>query len=550
MVAEIDGGRIVARQLRAAGIDTVFVIVAGPMIEALAGAQAEGLRVVSCRHEENAAFMASAWGYVARKPGVVIVGSGPGMTNALTPMHVATASAMPLVVLGGSTGEAWRGLGGFQEADQLAFAAPACKWTQRVPDVMRIPELVQLALGKAVAGRPGAVYLDFPAQIVSAKVPEERVRLRSVAPEIARPHADPAAIGRVAELLARAERPLLLIGKGAAWAEAGEPLTRLADLGLPYVASPMARGVIPDDHPQFVNAARSTALREADAILMIGGRFNWMFGMGRPPLYREDVRIAQIDLVAEEMYGAAAIETGIVADAAAAATQLAEALAGRALACAQSGWLERLRAQRAANERELEVRIESEATPIDPYRLVAEVRDLLPRDATVTADGEIIMGVARALLPAYRARAVLNGGTTACIGTGLPYAIGAQLARPGSPAVAILGDYAFGAAMMDVETAVRIGARVVLIVANNEGIAGHLLQDHLLPQDSPAIARLLPARYEKVAEMTGAHAEYVERPGELRPALERALAARGPAIVHVRIDPKKAAHGTGAYFLG
>lgn len=547
-MAEIDGGRIAARQLRVEGIDTVFAIVAGPMIEVLAGAQAEGLRVVSCRHEANAAFMASAWGYVNRKPGVVIVGSGPGMTNALTPMHVATASAMPLVVLGGSVGDAYRGLGGFQEADQMALAAPACKWAQRVPATERIPELLHVALGRCIAGRPGAVYLDFPAQTVSGRLPEEDVRLRRRGPGSARPHPEPAALERVAELLATARRPLVLIGKGAAWADAGAALTRLVDLGLPYVASPMARGVIPDDHPQFMNAARSLALREADAILMVGGRFNWMFGMGRPPLYRAGVRIAQIDVVAEELYSAAEIEIGLVADAAVATEQLAAALGGRALACARSHWLEQLGANRDANQRKLQERITSDAHPIDPYRLVREVRDLLPRDATVTADGEIIMGVTRALMPAYRARAVLNSGTTACIGTGLPYAIGAKLARPGSPVVAILGDYAFGAAMMDVETAVRMDAKVVLIVANNEGICGHLLQEQLLPAGSPPIARLLPARYEKLAEMTGAHAEYVERLEELRPALERALAAERLAIVHVRIDPR-ATHGMGSYFL-
>ncbi|MBP8926698.1 MAG: thiamine pyrophosphate-binding protein, partial [Pseudomonadales bacterium] len=220
-MTEIDGGRITARQLRAAGIDTVFGVVAGPMIGVLAGAQAEGLRVVGCHHEENAAFMASAWGYVNRKPGVVVVGSGPGMTNAVTPMYVATASAMPLVVLGGSVRDEQRGIGGFQEADQMAFAMPACKWTQRIGNVERIPELLHLGLGKAVSGRPGAVYLDFPAQVVSNNMPEASLRLRAAAPEMARPHADPAAIERVAEMLARAERPLLIIGKGAAWADAG-----------------------------------------------------------------------------------------------------------------------------------------------------------------------------------------------------------------------------------------------------------------------------------------------------------------------------------------
>ncbi len=547
-MTDIDGGRITARQLRASGIDTVFGVVAGPMIGVLAGAQAEGLRVVGCHHEENAAFMASAWGYVNRKPGVVVVGSGPGMTNAVTPMYVATASAMPLVVLGGSASDAHRGIGGFQEADQMAFAMPGCKWTQRIGSPERIPELLHLALGKAVAGRPGAVYLDFPEQVVSSRIAQANLRLRTSAPDVARPHADPAAIEHVAAMLAHAERPLVIIGKGAAWADAGAALARLADLGLPYVASPMARGVIPDDHPNFSNAARSAALREADAILMVGGRFNWMFGMGQAPQLRAGVRIAQIDVAAEEMYSAAELETGIVADAAAACGQLADELQGRALACARSGWLEGLRATCAASEEELRSVNESTAVPIHPYRLVSEVREVLPRDATLAFDGEIIMGVARMLMPGYHARSVLNAGTTGCIGTGLPYAIGAKLARPHAPSVAILGDYAFGAAMMDVETAARIGANVVLIVANNDGIAGHLLQDHMFPADSPPIARFLPARYEKLAEMVGGHAEYVEQPGDLRPALQRALAADCVSVVNVRVDPKSA-RVKGAYFL-
>ncbi len=548
-MTEIDGGRITARQLRAAGIDTVFGVVAGPMIGVLAGAQAEGLRVVGCHHEENAAFMASAWGYVNRKPGVVVVGSGPGMTNAVTPMYVATASAMPLVVLGGSVRDEQRGIGGFQEADQMAFAMPACKWTQRIGNVERIPELLHLGLGKAVSGRPGAVYLDFPAQVVSNNMPEASLRLRAAAPEMARPHADPAAIERVAEMLARAERPLLIIGKGAAWADAGAELMRLANLGLPYVASPMARGVIPDDHPNFCNAARSAALREADVIVMVGGRFNWMFAMGQAPQLRAGVRIAQIDIAGEEMYSAAEIEIGIVADAAAACGQLAEALEGRTLACARGGWLEGLRTTCAASEEELRGVNESAAVPIHPNRLVREVRDLLPRDATVAFDGEIIMGVARMLIPGYHARSVLNAGTTGCIGTGLPYAIGAKLARPHAPSVAILGDYAFGCAMMDVETAARVGANVVLIVSNNEGIAGHMLQDNMFPPGSPPIASFLPARYEKLAEMVGGHAEYVEQPEELRPALERALAADCVSVVNVRVDPHSA-RTKGAYFLG
>ena len=536
-MAEIHGGQITARQLRAAGIDTIFGVVAGPMIEIFAGAQEEGMKVVGCRHEQSAAFMASAWGYLRRKPGVVVTGSGPGMTNTVTSMHVATASGMPLVVLGGSTSGATRGIGGFQEADQLAFARPGCKWVEQVDSPERIAELLHLALGRSVEGRPGAVYLDYPAQLVPRRVPEESVSFRS-APEIARPHADPAAIERIADLLAGAERPLLMIGKGAAWADAGAALEAIAKLGIPYVSSPMARGVIPDDHPMFMNAARSAALRGADAILMVGGRFNWIFGFGRAPRYAEGVRLAQIDLCPEELYSSANLELGVVADAAVAAEQLRGALEGRALRCAGGDWIATLEQQREQNEAPVRKAMELDSVPINPYRLVREIRDALPREANLSVDGETIMGISRVILPSFRARSRLNSGTTGCMGTGVPYAIGAVLAQPDVPSVAVLGDYAFGAAGIEVETAARVGAKVVFVVANNEGIAGHMIQDHMLPPDSPRIASLLPASYEKMVEMVDGHAERVERPDQIRPALERALAADRVALVHVLVDPK------------
>ena len=546
-MAEINGGQITARQLKAAGIDTIFGVVAGPMIEVFAGAQEEGLRVIGCRHEENAAFMASAWGFAKRKPGIVVAGSGPGMTNTVTPMHVATASSMPLVVLGGSSYAGTRGVGAFQEADQVAFAQPGCKWTGRVDQTERAGEWLHLAMGQAVSGRPGAVYLDYPGEVVARKVPEESALLRKT-PELLAPHPDPNAIDRIAQMLAQARSPLVMIGKGAGWAGAGAALERLVNLGIPYVASPMARGVVPDDNPHFVNAARSAALKGADAILMIGGRFNWIFGFGRPPRYREDVRIAQVDVVAEEMWSAANVEVGVVADAAIAAEQIAQALEGRALATANTSWLRELAEQRERNEAQLRSVSEQDSVPINPYRLVAEVARALPRDASISVDGETIMGICRAILPSYRERSRFNAGTTGCMGTGVPYAVGAALANPESPSVAVVGDYAFGAAVMAVETAARVGAKVVFVVSNNQGIAGHLIQDHMLPAGSPRIASLLPADYEKVAEMVDGHAERVDEPSQIRPALERALAADRVAVVHVRTDPK-ATRQSGANYL-
>jgi len=545
-MAEIDGGRLVAKQLKAAGIDTVFGVVAGPTVELMAGAQAEGLQVVGCRHEENGAFMASAWGFVKRKPGVLVTGSGPGTTNALTPLYHATESAMPLVVLGGATHSNTRGIGGFQEGDQIGLMKPGCKWAQSVDSVERIPELVYLALGKSISGRPGGVYLDFPGEVPSQRIEESAVTLRGE-PHIARPWADPNAIDEVADLIAKAQRPLVVLGKGATWANAGEAIQKIVDRGIPYITSPMSRGTIPDDHPSFMNSARSAALRGADLIVSFGVRFNWMFQFGRKSA--PDCKIVQIDIEMEEFYSGANLEMGITADARNAATQLDQALEGKQLASLDTSWHADLRAGCDKNEATLVGPGSSDAVPIDPHRVIADLRAVLPRDAIITEDGETTMGIARQMLPSYTPASRLNASTTGCIGTGVPYAIGAKLARPEAPAVAVLGDYAFGAAAIAVETAARVNAPVVFLVVNNEGIVGHMIQDNLFPEGSPRIASLLPAHYEKMAEMVDGHAERVERPEDIQPALERALASNKVSIVHVLVDPK-ATRLSGGNYMG
>ncbi|MBK7330020.1 MAG: thiamine pyrophosphate-binding protein [Dehalococcoidia bacterium] len=454
-MTEINGGRLAARQLKQAGIDTAFGVVAGPMIEVMAGMQAEGIQVVNCRHEESACFAASAWGYLKKKPGVVVAGSGPGMINTVTGLHVATESCMPLVVLGGSVDGRTRGLGGFQEADQVAFAKPGCKWTAQVDSTERIPELVHLALGKAVSGRPGGVYLDFPGQFVRRRVDDEAVPLRTGGPKVSAPHPDPRMVESIASMLASAKRPLVLVGKGAAWADATSGLTRLVGLGIPYVASPMGRGVIADDNPMCMNAARSAALAGADAVLMVGGRFNWIFQFGRAPRFATDVRLVQIDIVPEEMTNAADLEFGLVADCAAASEAISDALTGRTLATTGTGWAEALRTDAAKNEAAIGEQMASDREPINHFRLLREVRDAVPRDVNISVDAELTMAVSRAVLPSYNPRSLLNSGTTGCMGTGVPYALGAKLAMPERPAVAVIGDYAFGAAAMEVETAAR-----------------------------------------------------------------------------------------------
>jgi thiamine pyrophosphate-dependent acetolactate synthase large subunit-like protein len=539
-MAKVHGGVLAARQLKQSGIDTLFGVVAGPMIELFAGGQSEGLNVVGCRHEMNGCFMASAWGWQKKLPGVFVAGSGPAVTNCVTPLYVATDSAMPLVVLGGSAFSSTTGLGGFQELDQISATRSVCKWTGRVDSTERIPEWIHLALVKALEGRPGGVYLDFPGNLVGQSIEEEEAPLRT-RPSVSAPHPEPGAVQNIADLLSSAERPLILVGKGAAWSDAGPAIQKVVDLGIPYVCAPMARGTLPDDHPNFANAARSQALSGADVIVMFGGRFNWIFGMGRR--FAQGVKLIQVDVEAEEMASGAPVAHGVVADARATAEALASALAPASLSSGAAGWLKSLQEKARQNAAGLRTAQLDDSEPINPYRVVADIEAALPRDAIVTAEGETTMGICRAMLPSFVNRSRFNAGTTGSMGVGVPYAVGASLACPDRLSIGVLGDYAFGAAAMAVETAVRVGAKPVLVVLNNEGIAGHMIQDHMLPQESPRIASLLPARYEKMAEMVDGHAEYVEKPGDIRPALDRAIASGKLSIVHVRVDPKASRMG-------
>ncbi|MCH2170043.1 thiamine pyrophosphate-binding protein [Myxococcota bacterium] len=543
-MAQVHGGVLAARQLKRCGIDTLFGVVAGPMIELFSGGQSEGLQVVGCRHEINGGFMASAWGWQKKVPGVFVAGSGPAVTNCVTPLYVANESAMPFIVLGGSAYSNTTGLGGFQELDQISATRSVCKWTGRVDSTERIPEWIHLAVGKALEGRPGGVYLDFPGDVVAAKVEENDVSFPT-APEIAAPHPDPEAVLRIADLLSSAERPLILVGKGAAWSDAGPAIQKLVDLGIPYVCSPMGRGTLPDDHPNFANAARSQALSGADVIVMFGGRFNWIFGMGRR--FAPDATIVQVDVQPEELTSGAEISLGVTADARATAEALSGALSAVSLSSSTEGWLKSLQEKVKRNEEGLRSVQLDDSQPINPYRVVAEIKQALPRDATVTAEGETTMGICRAMLPSFVNRSRFNAGTTGSMGVGVPYTVGASLACPDRLSVGVLGDYAFGSAAIAVETAARVGAKPLFVVLNNEGIAGHMLQDNMLPANSPMIASLLPARYEKIAEMVDGHAEYVVTPDEIRPALDRAMASGKLAVVHVRVDPKASRMGGSNY---
>ena len=541
-MAMIEGSEAVALALQDQGAEMLFTVAGGPMVETIGHCGDLGIRPIGVRHEQAAVLMAQAYQYCGGRPGVAILAAGPGVSNGITGAHVALDNCWPVLILGGSVPLRQRGRMPFQEADSLSMMRPATKWAAQVETPERIPEYIAMAVRKMSTGRPGPVYLDLPADVLQASVDEEQlVRPRRVQPPPP-PAGDPSAIERAADLLCEAERPLLLLGKGVRWSEPYAELRELVEtLQLPFLPSPMGRGFLPDDHPLCMSAARSVAMKGADVVLVLGARLNWIFGMGRG--LAPDVKIIQVDIEPSEIGVQRAVELGIVGDAGQVLRQLLGALEERAGGLAErraeGAWLADLRDVRTKNEAVLEPLLDFEDVPMNHHRVLREVRDLLPRDAIISVDGQITLATGRQVLQSYTPASRLNSGSNGCMGVGIPFAIGAKLARPDVPVLSVNGDCAFGFNGMELETAVRTGTNVVFMVHNNQGILGSVMERRLFSAPhAERVAMYTPgARYDKMMEAFGGHGEHVERPEEVAPALRRAFAAGTAALIDAAIDP-------------
>lgn len=534
------GADLVARQLGAWGIDTVFGVLAGPMVPVFEALAATGITIVGCRHEQQAAFAAQAWGYLRRLPGIVVVGSGPAMTNTLTSMYVARGNRWPLVVLGGTVSSWEREIGGFQEFDQLAAAAAFTKWQTRVDTALRIPELLRMAMHQAMSGRPGAVYVDFPAESVLDTVADRRAEALVEPPvRVLRPAPRADAVLEAADVLREARRPLLLIGNGAAWS--GDPaiVNALVDAGLPFLSAPMARGIVPDSHGDNAGAARSLALAQTDLVISLGMDFDWMMARWDRFRPREEgaPKIIHVDHDPAAFASGTRIDVAVQADVALAAEAIAEELSRRPRGDAWKAWRAELRRSAEKNRRALADRVGAAPPhPLTQIHLYGALRPLLDTDAIVVSDGEATLAGNRLLVESEYPRSRLDSGPTGCMGVGVPFAIGAKLAAPHRQVVGVLGDFAFGASAMEVETAARLGLDVTYVIANNGGIVGHSLQNIVFGPGGQPVGRLEPAQYEQMARMVGGFHARVENASDLPRALGEALAHRGLSIVNVMVD--------------
>ena len=530
----ISGNALFGQALARQGVDTMFYIMGGPINEALLAAMAQGVRGIDVRHEQAAAMMAHAYARVRARPGVCLGASGPGTLNLTTGLANALIDCAPVVAFGGASPLSAFQTGAFQEIDQLAIMKPVTKYADRVHETRRIPEYVDMAFRQAMAGKPGPVFLDLPGDLLYQQVDESKVYWPP-APSAqlrARPVAPAELIAQLVARLGQARRPVILSGSGVLWSQASEALQAFVDAsGIPFYTTPQGRGVIPEDHPGFYAQARSTAFKEADFVLVVGTRLNFVFGHGMPPRFAADAVFARIDIDPAEACSQR-VDIGIPGDARAVLQQLTQAIRGQITPATFSAWRSTLGAIEKQRAPAAEAKLATDQLPIHPLRLCKEVRDFIDRDTILCVDGQEILNYARQSIPSYRPGHRLNSGPFGTMGVGLPFGLGAKAASPSSKVVVLHGDGSFGLNAMELDTAVRHKLPVLVVISLNGGWTAD-------PDQSKPGRNLGYTRFDQMAQALGCHGEYVDRPEDIRSALERAAAAVAmgqTAVVNVVTD--------------
>lgn len=537
----IRGDQIIAQCFKNEGVDTFFFMMGGPT-SGTAGASLDlGMQGIYVRHEQAAAMMAHAYARVTGKPGICITPSGPGTANAVTGLANAWADAAPIIAIGGSAPMRATTLDSFQEMDQVAMMKPVVKAAYRVDIASRIPEYVSLAFREAMDGKKGPVYLDLPGDILSAKVDEEKIYWPTKYRVDARPAGDPALVKEAVDLLAKAQRPLIVTGSGILWAGATTELRQFVEAtGIPFFTTPQGRGVVPEDHSRSFPAARSMAFREADVVLVIGARANSMLSFLRAPRFSPDAKFINVNLDGKEIGHNRGVDVGIIGDAKLVLQQLTAEAAGKMNGKQETAWVAQLAAKQRSNEERSAELLHSSKVPVHPLRLCREVREVISRDTIVVIDGHEILNFGRQSIPVYEPGTTLNAGPHGCMGIGIPFGIGAKAARPDKPVLVLSGDGAFGWNGMEMDTAIRHKLNIVVVVSNNGGFTskqtGRMSAGNIGPAN---IGRDLGyQRYDKMVEALGGYGEFVEKPDDIRAAIERAFASGKPALVNVCTDPE------------
>src|SRR6476469_807809 len=537
-----DGFHLVIDALKLNGINTIFGLPGIPITDFTRKAQAEGIRVISFRHEQNAGNAAAIAGFLTKKPGICLTVSAPGFLNGLTALANATTNCFPMILISGSSEREIVDLqqGDYEEMDQLAIAKPLCKAAFRVLHAADIGIGVARAIRAAVSGRPGGVYLDLPAKLFSQVMDAaagQKSLVKVIDPAPAQIPA-PAAVKRALDVLKTAKRPLIILGKGAAYAQADDAIRALVEKsGVPFLPMSMAKGLLPDLHPQCAGAARSTVLKDADVVMLIGARLNWLLSHGKGKTWGDaPKKFIQIDIEPKEMGSNVEIVAPVVGDIGSCVSALLEGM-GSNWTAAPADWMGTVARKREENVAKMAPRLMNNNSPMDYHGALGVLRTIVKErpDAILVNEGANTLDLARGIIDVYQPRKRLDVGTWGIMGIGMGYAIGASI-ETGKPVLAVEGDSAFGFSGMEVETICRYNLPVCVVIFNNDGI--YRGTDVNSAGSDPATTVFVKgSRYDKMMEAIGGVGVNATTPDELKRAVNAAMDSGKPTLINAVIDP-------------
>jgi len=538
-----DGFHLIIDALKLNGVKTIYGVPGIPITDFGRMAQAAGIRVFSFRHEQSAGYAASIAGFLTKKPGICLTVSAPGFLNGLTALAHATTNCFPMILISGSSEREIVDLqqGDYEEMDQLAIAKPLCKAAYRVLHAQDIGIGVARAIRAAVSGRPGGVYLDLPAKLFgqvidAAKGEKSLVKVIDAAPaQIPAPEA----VKRALDVLKSAKKPLIILGKGAAYAQADDAIRSFVEkTGIPFLPMSMAKGLLPDTHPQCAGAARSTVLKESDVVLLIGARLNWLLSHGRGKAWGDaPKKFIQVDIEPKEMDSNVEIAAPVVGDIGSCVSALLDGL-GAKWPAPPADWIKTVTEKRETNVAKMAPRLQNNNVPMDYHGALGVLRTIVKErpDAILVNEGANALDLTRGIIDVYQPRKRIDVGTWGVMGIGMGYAIAAAV-ETGKPVLAIEGDSAFGFSGMEIETVCRYNLPVCVVIFNNDGIYRGTDVNKGGGSDPATTVFVKGARYDKMIEAFGGVGVNATSPDELKRAVNAAMDSGKPTLINAVIDP-------------
>ena len=535
-----DGFHLLVDALKLNDVATIYGVVGIPITDLARLAQACGIRYIGFRHESDAGHAAAAAGFLTGKPGVCLTVSGPGFLNGIVAVANATVNCFPMVHIAGSSTRAIVDLqrGDYEELDQLAIARPLAKASYRVDRVEDIGRGIARAFRTAVSGRPGGVYLDIPGDVLAQTIDasEGAATLWKVTDPAPAQSPSHEAVLRALELLGGAQRPLIVLGKGAAYARADKQIRSFVEkTGVPFLPMSMAKGVIPDDHELSAGAARSLAMARADVVLLVGARLNWLLQHGEAPHWADGVTFIQIDIDPTE-FDSNQQTVPLAGDITSVITALDDGLQRHPVLC-PADWRAELAQRRERNAASMSQRLADDPQPMRFYNALRPIRDFIRDHPEVylVNEGANALDVTRNVVDMRVPRHRLDSGTWGVMGIGMGYAIAAAV-ETGQPVIAVEGDSAFGFSGMEIETICRYRLPITVVILNNGGVyRGDGVHPHGTDPEPTVLAPR--AHHERLIEAFGGTGYHVTSPAELASALAGAVASRRPTLIDCELDP-------------